>query len=71
MFLLTLVVTFGTKRAAASVYRSGWHSLLLSQASSLRSVVLTPRLLKAAQWHGVDILEWYQLLCIYRTYLAR
>ena len=40
MFILTFVVVFNTKRGAVSVYRAGWYSLLLSQASSLRSGML-------------------------------
>jgi len=42
MFMLTFIVIFSTKRGSVSVYRSGWYSLLLSQASSLRSGLLIP-----------------------------
>ena len=37
MFILTFVVIFNTKKGAVSVYRGGWHTLLLSQVTLIKS----------------------------------
>jgi len=39
MFILTFAVMFNTKRGSVTVYRSGWYSLLLTQASLLQATM--------------------------------